>query len=469
MSRLRHSTTTLAVLALLAAGPALATAPAAAQDHFPVEYFVFANGMNNPDDNDDGKVDKRWQVQITVTTLSDCVPNSGVAGYSSVWLEVGEAVGASLSLSECVFRISARVRLDSRPDCLFRAQLAWSDDGGIVIGNYRDGSVLTSSRPGDESRISIRRDPDRGCAAPHRTYFVLGGDTIVEDLPGTLADADLLARARRAATLGEFTIRVEPDSLAASCDVTTTFELQGDRTTSAQVLGATGDSCPSRASIVAAPAHVQVPEGKHVEFDAALPNTIIDLTSLVRMESARIAIIQDVRGSANRGEVTYSIARSCGGVALASPPAQASSSDLLEGRFTVHSPDIPQFGPVGIYPAVATATNSSTVVGCAVTVTVSGVPTGCAVAGGNTQTLAWTAANPFPHFDFEFDITCGGAVTPADPVEAQPPLAAEDMVPADDVEPLTGDGGTTGGDTGEAEDAQPSAEPVGPPLDSPTG
>ena len=475
MSRLRHSTTTLAVLGLLAVVLALATAPTTAQD---TEFFVFANAMTNPDADNDGEPDMRWQVRVTVTTLGSCVPNRGETTYDSYWLNAGEAVGATLSPTACVYRISARARVQSSPDCVYPAQIAWAEDDGTAVGTYRDDSVTTSSRPDDESRLSIRRNPGRGCSRPHHTYFVLGGDAMVEELPGAVSDPNLLARARRAAAVGEFTVRVEPetpDTRATGCGIGGEFTLHGDRSTSAQVLGATGERCPFRASIVAAPAHVTVSEGDHVSFDAALPNIIVDLTSLVRIESARIAIIQDVAGSANRGEVFYTITRTCGGVELASPPAQATSSELFEGRFTVHSPDNPQFGPVGIYPAVATSTDSSTVVGCAVTVAVGDVPSGCVVDGGNWRTLVWTATDPIAHFDFEFDIGCGGATPPVpaasepDPVSPQPVSAAEDMVPADDAGTLGDAGGTNGGDTGEVQDAQPSAEPVGPPHDAPTG
>jgi len=285
--------------------------------------------------------------------------------------------------------------------------------------------LLLSGTAGSETRLAIRRDSDAGCARANRTYFVLGSAGIVEDVPGTPADRELMARARQAATLGEFTVRVEPEpgSQAVGCDVATTFTVRGDASSSPQELGATGDRCPARASMVSAPAHVKVPRGGYVEFDAALPNILVDLTSLVRMEAARIAIVQDVAGSSNRGEASYSVARSCGGVALAQVPAQAASTPLYEGRFTVHSPDIPQFGAAGIYPAVATTHNSSVVVGCAVSVTVSSLTSGCTVAGGNTRTLAWSAADPFPHFDFEFDIGCGGA---APPVAPPPPPSTED-------------------------------------------
>ena len=433
MSRLRRSTVTFAVLALVATVLTLATAPAAAQDDTPPpppEFFTFSNVMTNPttDANNDGVPDTRWQVKVMVDALGGCVPKRGGASYESPWINAGAEVGASLSTSECVFRISARARVEAHPGCTYRAEFGWAARDGTVNGDYRDGSVLTSSRPANERRLSIRRDADSGCARANRIYFTLGGESIVEDLPGAAADRELMARARRAATLGEFTVRVErgPDSPAAGCDVATTFTVRGDASSSPQELGATGERCPARASVTSVPAHLKISEGRHVTFDAALPNIIVDLTSLVRMEAARIAIVQDVAGSANRGEASYAIARSCGGVVLTSPPAQAASTPLYEGRFTVHSPDIAQFGPAGIYPAVATSHNSSVVVGCAVSVTLSSLTGGCTVAGGNTQTLTWSAADPFPHFDFEFDIGCGGAPPPSTPA---PPASGTDDGP----------------------------------------
>ena len=433
MSRLRHSSTALAVLALAVAAPVLVTAPAAAQDDKPPpppEFFIFSNVMTNPatDNNNDGVPDTRWQVLVTANALGNCVPKRAATSYMSTWFGAGGEVGASLSTGECVFRISAKVRVAANPGCTYRAELSWAASDGTPVGDYRDGSVITSSRPDDERRLLIRRDADSGCARPNRTFFVLGSESIVEELPADSADAALVARARRAATLGTFTVRVErgPGSPTVGCDVATTFTVSGDASSSPQELGATGDRCPARASLVSVPAHLKLPEGGYVEFDAALPNIIVDLTSLVRMEAARIAIIQDVAGSDNRGEAGYAIARSCGGVALASVPAQATSTPLYEGRFTVHSPDAPQFGPVGIYPAVATSHNSSVVVGCAVSVTVTRLAAGCTVAGGNTQTLTWTAADPFPHFDFEFDIGCGGAAPPTAPT---PPPSTDDSSP----------------------------------------
>ena len=489
MSKLRHSTATLAVLSLLVAVPALVTAPATAQsddeDERPprAELFIFSNEMENPDANDDGEPDRRWQVRITVTALGNCVPRSGQASYDTFWLHAGEEVAARLSLTECVFRISARARVEST-GCEYRAQLVWRDDADEVVGDYHNGSLLTSGRPDDESRVSARRDPDSGCTRPHRTYFLLGGDAMVQELPGSQPDEGLRARARRAATIGEFTVRVEPevpDTRATGCAIGGEFTLRGDQSTSAQVLGATGERCPSRATIVDAPAYVWVSSG-FVAFDAAAPNIIVDLTSLVSIAASRIAIVQDVVGSANQGQVSYSVTRSCGGEVVPSPAAQASAVDLYEGRFTIHSPDIPQFGPVGMYRAVATSTNSSTVVGCAVVVEVSGVPSGCTVVGGNTQSLAWSAADPFTHFDFEFDFYCGGATPPPGTAEPLPPTTAEDagadvaedmiptgdaadMVPAEDA----GSPADDGDDTGDLEGAEPPPDPVGPPRDAPTG
>lgn len=435
MSRLRHSTVTFAVLALVATVLTLATTPATAQaDPPPPQFFSFTNGMTNPDDDNDGVPDTRWQVQVTAGTLAQCVPKRAKASYTSPWINAGEQVGVSLANRECVYRISAKVRQAAQTACTFRAQLGWTDSGGTLSGDYRDGSLLSSSRPGNETRLTIRRDPAAGCARPHRTYFVLGGDDIVEDLPGGENNADLRARARRAVAVGDYTVGVVPTGLtvAPGCDIATTFTLSGDRSTSPQELGATADSCPSRALIVKTPAHVTPIAGAFVDFDAALPNIIVDLSSLVRVKSARIAVVQDVAGSANRGEAVYSITRSCGGVALPSPAAQRRSSELFEGRFTVHSPDIPQFGPVGVYPVLATSRSSSTVVGCSVSVTVTSLTSGCSVAGGNTQTLTSTAADPVSSFDFEFDVYCGDATPPPPPTPTPAPPPGPDDAPAEE-------------------------------------
>ena len=73
----------------------------------------------------------------------------------------------------------------------------------------------------------------------------------------------------------------------------------------------------------------------------------------------------------------------------------------------MHGPHVPTFGATAVYAVGTESATSTEVVGCSVTVTVSGVPAGCSVAGGSTQTLTWSADAPFDHFDFEFDIGCG--------------------------------------------------------------
>ena len=431
-----------------------------------MKVFVFVNAMVNPDADNDGKDDQRWQVQVTVGTLGSCVPKRGDVGYSSPWFDTGDSVGATLSIEECVFSINALVRNALRPDCRFRAELAWIDNNGDVSGDYEEGSVLTASRPGAASRLSIRRAPGSGCATASETHFVLRGAEIVHDIPGASADPALTALARQAAEVAEFTVRVEPDypsgtAPPAGCDRTTDFTVGGDGSRSSQVLrDNSAAACRLRAMIVGAPAHFDVAEGDNVGFDGALPNIIIDLTSLVRLVPARIAIIQDVRGSGNRGTVTYTVSRSCGGVPVASPAATSAGSELYEGRFTVHAPHQPVFGATAVYPAVATSTTSATVAGCSVTVTIGNVPAGCTVDGDRTRTLTWSASNPIEHFDFAFGIGCGAAVTAPAPTGGASSATAEDMVPADDAEAVTGTAGSTGGG---------SPVEAGPPLDSPTG
>ncbi len=465
MSHLRLLIRLLAAPVLLVGATVLAPGPVLGQSETPVKVFVFVNAMVNPDADNDGKDDQRWQVRVTVGTLGSCVPERGDVGYSSLWFDTGDSVGATLSIGECVFSINAQVRNALRPDCRFRAELAWADNNGDVSGDYEEGSVLTAGRPDAASRLSIRRAPGSGCATARETHFVLRGAEIVHDIPGASADPTLTALARQAAEVAAFTVRVEPDypsgtAPPAGCDRTTDFTVRGDGSRSSQVLqDSSAAACRLRAVIAGAPTYIDVAEGDNVGFDGALPNIIIDLTSLVRLVPARIAIIQDVRGSGNRGTVTYTVSRSCGGVPVASPAATSAGSELYEGRFTVHAPHQPAFGATAIYRAVATSTTSATVAGCSVTATVGNLPQGCTVDGDHSRTLTWSDANPVSRFDFEFGIGCGAAVTAS--TGGGSSATPEDMVPADDAEAVTGTGSSTGGG-GSPVDA-------GPPLDSPTG
>ena len=421
MSHLRRISGSLLALALIVPAMVLATAPAAAQDddeyRIPAPLvFVFANVMTNAERV--GQADENWQVRVSIRTLNDnCTPTLGDLPGDTRWIEAGGEAGALLSVWECIFSITATIRDASvAQGCILTAQLAWGrtpDDA-----DYEEGPLLTSSRPDGEQRVSIRRDPGARCATPNRAHFVIDGSDIVEPLPAASADADLLALARRAAELSEFEIRVEPDDstgsrLPAGCDQTTTVDVRGDgKRVPAVVSGAT-DPCPMRVTGSGASPPFEVPQGRAVGFDGAGRNILVDVTRLARLQPARIVIIQDVTGSLNRGSVSYAVNRSCGDASTDEPSADGATTPLYLGRFTVHGPRLPAFGATAVYPVGAESATSTEVVGCSVTVTVSGVPAGCSVAGGPTQTLTWSAGAPFDHFDFEFDIGCGpGAAEP---------------------------------------------------------
>ena len=425
-----------------------------------MKVFVITNDMVNDKDREE-----QWQMRVTVRPVGECTPTQGDRDYSSPWLEAGTEVGVELSVGECVFRIDATMRLASdRIDCGYRAQLSWVPDGGTTPA---DGHVFTSDRPDGASRLSAVRDPDSACAFPPDTRFYISGSEVVEDLPGPSADTDLLALARRAAEIAAFQIRVEPDdgngAVPAGCNRTGNFTVRGDGQRVGHPLDAGSGPCLFRASVIRAEPPFEAFEDRAVKFtdDAR----IVDLTSLVRLPHARIAIIQDVRGSANQGTAWYMIARSCGGQGVTSPAATEESVDLHEGRFTVHSPTTPAFGATTIYPAVAAGPTADTIVGCSVTVSVWGLPDECVVNGGSTQTLTWAAAAPIRHFDVEFDIDCGAAAvgpTTGDTVPAT-------TTPPDDATPPT-----TAGPAEPAEPAtdvdSPTPEPAGgPSIDMPTG
>lgn len=457
MSHLRRFSGSLIALALLVPAVVLVAAPAAAQDDEyrtpPPLVFVFANVMTNADRV--GQADENWQVQVSIRTLNDnCTPTLGDQPGTTRWIEAGGEAGARLSVWECIFSITAVIRDASvAEDCAVRAELAWGrtpDDA-----DYEEGPLLTSSRPDGVQRVSIRRAAAGTCATPNRAHFVIDGSDIVEPLPAASADADLLALARRAAELSEFAIRVAPDPspgerLPTGCDQTTTVNVAGDGTRVPAVVSGATERCPLQITGSGAPTPFDVPAGRAVEFDGAGRNILVDVTRLVRLRPARIVIIQDVTGSLNRGAVSYAISRSCGDASTDEPSADGATTPLHLGRFTVHGPRLPAFGATAVYPVGAASATSTDVVGCSVTVTVSGVPAGCAVAGGPTQTLTWSAGAPFDHFDFEFDIACGvgtaepevgtaesesGSGTPAGGASADPAATAGDDAAVASIEP----------------------------------
>ena len=447
MSYLRPFARPLAVLVLLTATsvPAFVALPAAAQSG--VEPFVFSNDITEDEDSDE-----EWQVQVTAQPLDGCVPEHGEPGYATSWLAAGARTGVLLSVGECVFDITATVREVSTDDCLFTAQLSWVHSDGTTTGQFYD-SVITSARPRGVSSLSITLAPGRVCNVLNQTHFVIHGTEIVEELPGQSADPDLLALARQAAATRNFQVRIAPDyrsgGVPSSCNRTTHFLVRGDGVSVAQALQPTGASCRFRATVVDAPAPFEIVEGSGESFEGTAANLLVDLSSLVRLRPARIAIIQDVMGSTRRGTVTYTIARSCAGVAVPSTEPVTGRIDLLQGRGTVHSPSYPAAGPTTVYPAVATSTTSTTIVGCSVSVTINGVPEDCVLDGELTRTLTWTAANPIRHFDFEFDITCGVTTPPT--TSTEPPTT------------------TTSTTQPPEQAAQPPEQAGGPPADQPTG
>ena len=364
-----------------------------------------------------GQPDEDWQVRVSIRTLNNCTPTLGDGPHDTRWIEARGEAGALLSVWECVFSFTAAIRDASVEEaCIVTAELAWGRNPSDA--DYEEGSLLSSSRPDGESRLSIRRKPGSACARPNRTNFAIRGSTIVEALPAGSAADDLHTLARRAAELAEFEIRVEPDpssgaTLPAGCDRTTTVDVLGDGERVPAVLHDATASCPLRATASDAPAPFEARQGLSVTFDGAGRNILVDVSRLFRLSPARIAIIQDVTGSLNRGVVSYAISRTCGDASTTEPSAGGATSPLFLGRFTVHGPHVPTFGATAVYPVGAESATSTDVVGCSVSVTVSGIPAGCSVAGGPTQTLIWSADAPFDHFDFEFDIGCGtGAADP---------------------------------------------------------
>ena len=411
-----------AALSLLIPLLALGAAPVAAQDDEdeeeppPITLVVLVNAMTN-EERENAK-DEDWEVRVSLRPLSKCTPTVGHGTYDTPWIEAGTGAVAKFSLEECVYSIAAVARDASvEGDCIHPAQLAWGRQPSD--GDYVDGTVLTISRPSGETTLSIRRKPDSACLQQNRTNFVIRGDDVVAALPGASADAELLALARRAAALSEFTIRVEPDPPPGTvptpgCGRTTEFAVRGDGRPVPVVLHDAVGACPLRASIAGAAAAFQSFDERSVSFDGAGRNILVDLSRLVRLNPARIVIIQDVRGSNNRGVVTYTITRSCGDASTSAPAAREATSPLVEGRYTVHAPHAAAFGATATYP-VGAASAASSATGCSVTVTMSGLPGVCSVAGGSARTLTWSAADPIENFDFEFDIGCGGAAPPSAP------------------------------------------------------
>ena len=293
------------------------------------------------------------------------------------------------------------------------AQL-WSQFQGIE----RTVSVRHKSPTNDQENVS--------CSAAVSVTFEIDPERVVRPLPDDAEDDNLEERVERAVEVTDFAVRVRPHSSTryqAGCNIILAFTMQGgeDGSVKKNFDGVpTGQTCKFTAHIVNDPAPFVVDDGG-TTFETKSGAMTVDLAGQVKIQPARIAIIQDVVGDASDQGVSYSIIRSCAGVDALPPtivptggpglyrlPGGDWRASLIAGRFTVHSDRAPNFGAGATYHAAARSTTSSTVEGCTVAVTISHVPQGCALAGSETQTLTWRETRQFEHFDFEFDITCDG-------------------------------------------------------------
>ena len=442
MSHVRILSRILVVLALLGSAMALATSPASAQDQEPADLRVVI--MQNIDD----ETSTNWQARIKVTVFGGCTPEQGLGGdgFQSTWIRERNEVSTSLNVAVCSYGITAQARRNTGEVCL--AELAWGDHNADNLDDDDYQSSLAS--PPDGRRVSVRavttlnaddeKVPD--CDAAVTATFSIDPDDVVEELPRDSRDEDLEERVRRAVEVTDFDVRVRPDRVTRDlrgCNVTITFTMQGgdDGEVKRNLEGvSTGTPCKFRVSITNDPAPFIIAD-REKTFETDATSKSVDLSSLVRIEPARIAIIQDVVGDAPEDSgVSYDIIRSCAGVDALPAPIVPSGGQglyrlpggdwrisLTEGRYTAHSDLNRNFGPGATYQAAARSLTSSVVDGCSVSVTIKHVPASCSVSGNDTQTLTWQRSRRFDHFDFEFDISCNGATARPAVAEELPPAA----------------------------------------------
>ena len=422
MSHVRILSRALVVLALVGTVLTLAVSPASAQA---VQVITFENVEPDDDDPD-------WQVRVTVVSLGGCSPEQGLGGqgYVSGWLNEGSQGGAALNYEVCSYDFTAQARRNTGEVC--DAELAWGTNPAPA--DYHD-ALNSGSRANDTvRRVSVRhKSPDATdqtearCAAAVSVTFEIDPERVVRRLPDHAEDDNLEERVERAVEVTSFAVRVRPHSSTRNlrgCNALLSFTIEGgeDGSVKKSFEGVpTGQTCKFTAYIVNNPAPFVIDDGG-TTFETKSGTMTVDLAGQVKIQPARIAIIQDVVGDASDEGVSYAIVRTCAGVDALPPtivptggpglyrlPGGDWRASLIEGRFTVHSDRAPNFGPAATYHAAARSTTSSVVEGCTVTVTITHVPQGCVVAGGETQALTWRKTRQFEHFDFEFDITCGGA------------------------------------------------------------
>ena len=429
MFRLRSLTRLLVVVVLLATSLAVVViSPAGAQSTVRVLKLVSF------------ETDSNWEVQITVQALGGCdPPNSAVSGYVTSWLGPGDENGVALDPGLCNYRITALARQVDTPGQLCEAQVRWASGGARFLETF------TSNWPADGNTIlANRRGATPVCWAQPTLSVRIDPVGVVEGLPASATDSNLEARAERAAEITDFRVRVAPGSGSvggSGCDQTLEFFVAGDGEAEELALGdlARGARCEFTIQVTGAPPPFIIRDTDGLNFSTADQDADamidLDLSEHVQLGWNRIVIIQDVvNNPANQGSAGYTISSACAGVAELPPvaigpggsgiyalPGGQTVARLLDGRFTVHSPDFANFGAGASYPAVATSTTSDEIGGCSVTVSIQGLPAGCALAGSSSRTLTWTSANPIGSFDFEFDIYCGGAQPPAPEVPPPPP------------------------------------------------
>ena len=443
MSHVRTLSRTLVVLALLGSALALAASPASAQD---LRVIIMENV-------DDGEDDTNWQVRVKVVSLGGCTPEQGLGGegFQSAWFGEGSQASTALNSAECRYSITAQARRKTTEVCV--ALLAWGDsasDDDPADNTYqselRSADLVSGVRqvfvqaamPNTDSN----NNPAPDCSAAVTATFHIDPDDVVGELPRDSRDDNLEERVKRAVEVTDFDVRVRPDRVTKGqrgCNVTMAFTMQGgdDGEVRRHLEGVStgGSACKFRVSITNDPAPFVISD-REKTFETGSSSLSVDLSGLVSIEPARIAIIQDVVGDAPEDTgVSYDIIRSCAGVDALPAPIVPSGGQglyrlpggdwrisLTEGRYTAHSDRNPNFGPGTTYQAAARSLTSSRVEGCSVSVTIKHVPESCSVSGRDTQTLTWRRSRRFEHFDFEFDVTCNGA--------SARPAVADDLPPA---------------------------------------
>ena len=441
MSRFRYLIRPLVVVALVATTVSLAATTTSAQD---LTVFRFTNTESANSD---------WEVRVSVESLGGCGEAEGHGSASSDWLEEGDEWGRVLDL-ECSYVFTAVARNDvTQRGKVCEAVLGW----GVGSSEQPEQDELRTrdSARGSEIDVSVQHDDALRCDTAIVVTFSIDPEDVVQPLPTSATDDSLELRAERAVKVTKFKVNVRPEPSTKNsrgCNQTFTIELSGgtDGELERSLPGIPeGSSCKFRATVSNAPEPFNVVDTDGIVFDTANAGTSgaldVDLSKLLRLPYARIAIIQDVTGSDNQGRASYKIDRSCAGVASLPPsivggggagiittPGGNVASTLTEGRFTVHSPNFANFGPGATYPAVARSTTSSVVAGCTVSVTISEVPSSCTIVPGIAQTKTWRSGGSFDHFDFEFDIYCG---------ESTPPPSTDGLPPS------AGTGGSTGSST----------------------